>query len=105
MTMFKYFGTAMLAVALMASPVLAGGACCGGKTASKDKAMCTDFASLNVTANQKAKLEAWQSDCLKAGCTKESRAKFMKQAKGILSADQYAKLKAQCTKSAKRTET
>jgi len=41
---------------------------------------------------------------MKAGCTKESRAQFLKQAKGILSADQYAKLKTECNKSAKKTE-
>ena len=95
----------MLAVALMASPVFAGGgkACCA-KSASNEKAMCTDFASLNLTADQKSKLEAWQSECVKAGCTKESRAKFLHQAKGILSADQYAKLRAQCEKSGKKSQ-
>jgi hypothetical protein len=104
--MFKYFGTAMLAVALMASPVLAGGnGCCAGKSAAKDKALCVDFASLNVTADQKSKLQALQAECLKAGCTKEGHARFLKQAKRILSADQYAKLKAQCAKPAKKTET
>jgi hypothetical protein len=103
--MVKFIGTAVLAVALMASPVFAGGgkACCA-KNASNDKAMCTDFASLNVTADQKSKLEAWQSECVKAGCTKESRAKFLHQAKGILSADQYAKLRAQCEKSGKKSQ-
>ena len=103
--MVKFIGTAVLAVALMASPVFAGGgkACCA-KNASNDKAMCTDFASLNVTADQKSKLEAWQSECVKAGCTKESLAKFLHQAKGLLSADQYAKLRAQCEKSGKKSQ-
>jgi hypothetical protein len=41
---------------------------------------------------------------VKAGCTKESRVKFLHQAKGILSADQYAKLKEQCEKSGKKSE-
>ena len=102
--MVKFFGAAVLAVALMASPVFAGGkACCakGASTASNGKAMCVDLASLNVSADQKSKLETWAADCNKAGCTKESRANFLKQAKTILSADQYAKLKAQCDKSAK----
>jgi len=95
--MIKTLSVAVLAVGLMASPVFAGGSkgCCA-KTASNDKTMCVDFASLNVTPDQKSKLEAWQSDCVKAGCTKESRAKFLHEAKGILSADQYAKLKEQC---------
>jgi hypothetical protein len=103
-TMIKILGTAVLAVALMASPVLAGGKACCAKSASNDKAMCTDFAALNLTADQKSKLEAWQSECVKAGCTKQSRAKFLQQAKGILSADQYGKLRAQCEKSGKKTE-
>jgi hypothetical protein len=84
---------------LCASPIFAGEksehACCA-KGASHDKMACADFASLGVTAEQKSKLEAWQAECMKAGCTKESRAKFLKQAKGILSAEQYAKVKAQC---------
>jgi hypothetical protein len=73
-TMIKTLGVAAMAAMLMASPVFAGGgkACCA-KNASNDKAMCTDFASLNLTADQKSKLEAWQSECVKAGCTKESR--------------------------------
>lgn len=103
--MVKLVGTAVLAAMLIASPVFAGSSkgCCA-KNASNEKTMCTDFASLNVTADQKSKLEAWQSECMKAGCTKESRAKFLKEAKGILSTDQYAKLKEQCTKSGKKTE-
>ena len=83
------------AALLLVSPAFAGGeACCGGG-ASKTMA-CASFANLNLSADQKAKLNAWQADCMKAGCTKESRAAFLKRAKGILSADQYAKLKAKC---------
>ena len=74
-------------------------ACCA-KTAS-NKAACADFSSMHLTAVQKTKLEAWQTDCMKAGCTKESRTAFLKKAEGILSKDQYATLKAQCETSAK----
>ena len=81
------------------SPVFAGKsgdhACCAS-TASHSDAACLDYASLNLTADQKTKIEAWQAECTKAGCTKESRRTFLKQAKGILSADQFAKLKEQC---------
>jgi hypothetical protein len=106
--MIKILGTAVVAAAMLAaSPAFAGGKACCAKNAANDKAMCTDFASLNVTADQKSKLEAWQADCMKAGCTKESRAKFLKQARGILSKDQYAALKAECEKSgnSKKTRT
>jgi hypothetical protein len=104
-TMFKLIGTAVLAATLIASPVFAGGGkgCCA-KSASNDKAMCLNFASLNVTADQKTKLEAWAAECTKAGCTKESRTNFLRQAKSILSDEQYAKLKAQCEKSTKKVE-
>jgi hypothetical protein len=102
--MVKIIGAAVVTVAmLIASPGFAGDKACCAKTAS-NKAMCADMASLNLTADQKSKIEAWQSECMKAGCTKESRAKFLKQAQGILSADQYVKLKAECNKSAKKTE-
>jgi hypothetical protein len=103
--MVKIIGTAVVAVAmLVASPAFAGGKGCCAKNASNSKAMCTNLASLNLNADQKTKIEAWQSECVKAGCTKESRAKFLQQAQGILSADQYAKLKEQCNKSGKKTE-
>ena len=102
--MIKILGTAVVAAAmLIASPAFAGGKACCAKNAS-NQAACANLASLNLTADQKSKIEAWQSECMKAGCTKESRAKFLKQAKGILSADQYAKLKTECNKSAKKTE-
>jgi hypothetical protein len=102
--MVKIIGTAVVAVSmLIASPAFAGGKGCCAKNAS-NQAACANLASLNLTADQKTKIEAWQSECMKAGCTKESRGKFLKQAQGILSADQYAKLKGQCNKSGKKTE-
>jgi hypothetical protein len=106
--MTKITGTALMAAALLAAGTAFAGdkaACCAKTAANKDKAACADFASLGVTADQKSKLEAWQSDCFKAGCTKESKAKFLRQAKGILSADQYARVKAECDKAGKKTET
>jgi hypothetical protein len=102
--MIKILGTAVVAAAMLAaSPAFAGSKACCAKNAS-NQAACANLASLNLTPDQKTKIEAWQADCMKAGCTKESRAQFLKQAKGILSADQYAKLKTECNKSAKKTE-
>ena len=102
--MIKILGAAVVAAAmLVASPAFAGGKACCAKNAS-NQASCANLASLNLTAHQKTKIEAWQSECTKAGCTKASRAEFLKKAKGILSADQYATLKAECEKSAKKTE-
>ena len=76
---------------------------CCATTASNSSTLCVDYASLNLTADQKSKIKAWDAECSKAGCTKESRRTFLRQAKGILSAEQYAKLKEQCeAKAAKK---
>jgi hypothetical protein len=74
----------------------AGDGCCAKNVSHSEDMACIDYASLNLTPDQKSKIEAWQAECTKAGCTKESRHAFLKQAKGILSADQFAKLKQQC---------
>jgi hypothetical protein len=86
---------------LAASSSFAGGkASCSSKStqASNEKANCMNLASLNLTTDQNSKLVAWQNECMKAGCTKEGRAAFMKKAKTILSEDQYAQLKSSCDK-------
>jgi hypothetical protein len=105
--MVKIIGTAVVAVAMLASPAFAkdkaGDMTCCAKNASNQKS-CANLASLNLSADQKSKIEGWQSECMRSGCTKESRQAFLKKAQGILSADQYAKLKAECSKSAKKTE-
>jgi len=106
--MIKITITALVATAmLIASSVFAGDkACCVKGVSNTDKTACVDLATLNLTPEQKAKIEAWQAECVKAGCTKESRKTFLKQAKGILSAEQFVQLKAQCKKTAnaKKTE-
>lgn len=106
--MIKITTTALVAAAmLLTSGAFAGDKACCAKGASNPHSMaCANLASLNLTADQKTKIEAWQVDCMKAGCTKESRQAFLKQAKGILSAEQYAQLEAQCKKlaSGKKTQ-
>src|SRR3989440_1510740 len=106
--MVKIIGSLVVAAAMLtALPAFAkdksGDMACCAKNVSNQKS-CANLASLNLTADQKSKIEAWQSECAKAGCTKESRQAFLKKAQGILSADQYAKLKAECNKSAKKSE-
>ena len=106
--MIKITTTALVAVAmLIASSAFAGDKACCANGASKAKAMaCVNLATLNLTSDQKTKIETWQAECMKAGCTKESRKTFLKQAKEILSAEQFAQLKAQCKKTtdAKKTQ-
>jgi hypothetical protein len=75
-------------------------ACCAKGASNSGSMACANLATLNLTQNQKAKIEAWQAECLKAGCTKQSNQMFLSRAKGILSAEQFAQLKAQCNKRA-----
>ena len=108
-TMIKItLSTLVAAAMLVASSAFAGyKACCVKGVSNTEKTACADLTALNLTPDQRTKIEAWQAECMKAGCTKESRKTFLKQAKGILSAEQFAQLKAECKKSAqaKKTET
>ncbi len=72
---------------------------CTKKVGNEGKMACmASLANLNLTADQKAKMETLMSEHHKAGCTKESEAKFMKDAEGVLTPDQFAKFKAECHK-------
>ena len=105
--MIKITSIALVAAAtLIASSAFAGDkACCAKGVSHAGKTACADLTALNLTPDQKAKIEAWQAECMKGGCTKESRQTFLKQAKGILSAEQFAQLKAACKKPAHAKET
>ena len=104
--MIKITTTALLAVGmLMASTAFAGDKACCAKGAANASVACVNLATLNLTADQKTKIEAWQAECMKAGCTKESRQTFLSHSKAILSAEQFAQLKAQCKKTAGTTKT
>ena len=96
--MNKIITTVLVAAAMLAaSSAFAGDkACCAKGAANAHSMACVNLASLNLTSDQKTKIEAWQAECMKAGCTKESRETFLTHAKGILSAEQFAQLKAQC---------
>ena len=111
--MIKITGFAIIAAAVLtvsgafAGDMAGGKVCCTKGVANADgKPMCTELALLKLNDDQKSKIEAWQAECMKGGCTRESRHKFMQQAKGILTAEQFAKLKAQCKQNkAAKTET
>jgi len=98
--MIKITITTLAAAAMLtASSAFAGDKACCAKGASNVSSMaCLNLAALNLTQDQKTKIDAWQAECMKAGCTRERQRTFLKQAKGILSAEQYAELKAQCKK-------
>src|ERR1043166_5430615 len=106
--MMKITTAALVAAAMfISSSAFAGDkACCAKGVSNTETTACLDLATLNLTPDQKAKIEAWQAEYMKAGCTKESRQTFLSRAKGILSAEQFAQLKGQCNKTAhaKKTE-
>jgi hypothetical protein len=105
--MIKITTTALVAAAMLtASSAFAGDkACCAKGVSNTGSMACVNLATLNLTPDQKTKIEAWQAECMKAGCTKESRKTFLKQAKGILSTEQFAQLRAQCKKTANAKKT
>jgi hypothetical protein len=96
--MSKIITTALVATAMLTvfSAFAGDKACCAKGAANAHSTACLNLASLNLTPDQKAKVETWQAQCMKAGCTKESRQTFLSHAKGILSPEQFAGLKAQC---------
>jgi hypothetical protein len=104
----KLAGSILVAAGMLAfSTVYAGGgACCTKGASNEGKKECSaNYAKLNLTPEQKTKLTALQTECNKAGCTKASRAMYLKNARKILSADQYAQLKAECDKAQQAQKT
>lgn len=101
MTKFKII-SAMVALAFAATPLIAGDkdGHCAKNAANEGEAACNaiSFAHLDLSTDQKSKLNAAKKDCDKSGCTKESKQAFMKTAEGVLSKEQYTKLKAECDK-------
>ena len=99
--MKKPKGLALMMVAVMAATsAYAGDKACCASHAKGDSKMCMSetYAKLNLSSEQKVKLDALHADYDKAGCTKESMNKFMKSAEGVLSKEQFATLKTECSK-------
>ena len=70
---------------------------CTKQVGNTNKPACSvNLASLNLTADQKTKMDAAMAEHHKAGCSEASEAKYMQEAKTILNKDQYAKFKAEC---------
>jgi Spy/CpxP family protein refolding chaperone len=102
----------VLTAALVMSTVSvrAEGGCCAAKrdsAASAGQTTMGPWASLeklNLTADQKTKLETLTAECKKGGCSEAAHAKFMSGAKQILTADQFNALQTECSKAAKAGE-
>ena len=99
-------------IALVAAGLFAAGTMfagehgdCAMKVGNDQKMACqVSMASLNLTADQKTKMDAAMAEHHKAGCNDASEAKYMKEAEGILTADQYAKFKAECKSDKEKTK-
>jgi Spy/CpxP family protein refolding chaperone len=91
-------------IALIAAGLFAAGTMfagehgnCTKQAGNEGKMACeVSMASLDLTADQKTKMDAALAEHHKAGCSKETEAKYMKEAKGILTKEQFAKFKAEC---------
>src|SRR5213595_3817303 len=70
---------------------------CTKQVGNEAKAACqASLASLNLTPEQKTKMDAAMAEHQKAGCSEASEAKYMQEAKTVLNKEQFAKFKAEC---------
>jgi|SRR4030095_14653821 Spy/CpxP family protein refolding chaperone len=75
---------------------------CTKQVGNEAKMAChVSLASLDLTPEQKTKMDAAMEEHHKAGCSEASEEKYMQQAKTILTQEQYAKFKAECKKGEK----
>jgi len=81
-----------------AATVFAGEHCnCTKQVGNEAKMACeVSLANLNLTADQKTKMDAAMAEHHKAGCSEASEEKYMQEAKSVLTKEQYAKFKAEC---------
>jgi hypothetical protein len=101
-------------IALVVAGMFAAGAVfagehgdCTKKVGNAAKPACSvSLASLNLTPEQKTKMDAAMAEHMKAGCSEATEAKYMQEAKGILTKEQFVKFKAECKgKDKAKTET
>ena len=90
-------------IALAAAGMLAAGTAfagqhgeCTRQVADKGKMACeVSLANLNLTPEQKTKMDAAIAEHHKVGCNAASEAKYEQTAKGVLTKEQFAKFKAE----------
>jgi len=102
-------------IALLVAGMIASGAVfagehgdCTKQAGNTSKPACSvSLASLNLTPDQKTKMEAIMAEHHKAGCSEASESKYMEEAKGVLNKDQFAKFQSECAghKDKAKTET
>jgi Spy/CpxP family protein refolding chaperone len=101
-----YFRIMTKLIALVAAGLFAAGTTfagehgnCTKQVGNEAKMACqVSLASLNLTADQKTKMDAVMEEHHKAGCSEASEQKYMQEARAILTKEQFAKFKAECKK-------
>ena len=91
-------------ITIGATAVYAGQGCCAGMSKSGAKgAACGGgmFSKLNLTDEQKAKVDALKADCRRATSTSECHEIFSQGMEKILTPEQFAQWKAQSDKAMK----
>jgi len=91
---------ALIAIGMFAASAAFGGEkdCCAHRTGNEAKSACAaTFAKLDLTVDQRTKMEKLAVDCEKRGCNKETMAKMEESARGVLTNDQFAAWKAACS--------
>jgi Spy/CpxP family protein refolding chaperone len=79
---------------------------CVKKAGNEATVACTvSLAHLNLTADQKTKLDTAMAEHHKAGCSEASETQYMKDVEGILTPEQFAKFKAECSKHGEKAKT
>lgn len=82
--------TLMAAMAFASTTVFAGDKCCAKGEKKVAMSGCSkSLDKLDLTAEQKTKMEALIADCEKNGCTESSMAKLETEAKSVLSEPQF----------------
>jgi hypothetical protein len=90
---------AVAAVAIMVAgtaAVYAGEGCCGGMSAKGASCSGDSFSKMNLTSDQKAKVEALKQDCLRATSRSEFHQMFGTGLEKILTPDQLAQWQSHC---------
>jgi Spy/CpxP family protein refolding chaperone len=92
--------TVAAVISLSAASVFADSGCCGGMSKSGAKgASCGDmFSKLNLTDDQKVKVDALKQECLKATSTSEFHTMFSAGLQRILTPEQLAQCQARSGK-------
>src|SRR6476660_7183132 len=99
---------ALVAAGLFAAGTMFAGSHgdCTKQAANKGKMACeVSLASLNLTPEQKTKMDAVMAQHEKEGCNEASEAKYMQEAKTILTKEQYAKFETECKSDKDKTQT